>query len=217
MTDLLRAEIAHEMGNDEDALELAGDLRDARPHGLVVNRARRLVERIRKRPDEEPGPTERLAEAELRLAEGDAQGAQREALVVLGAAPTREARDHALWIQARAARDLGTREAAEGLCLALATSEPGPYSARALAEVARWRWNEDDDAGRAASLPRPGAALPGKPRGARGALRHRTHPAGERLLRRRVQVLHRVRRALSVDAHRRGGALARGMGSLPRG
>ncbi len=147
VTDLLRAEIAYEMGNDEDALELAGDLRDARPHGLVVNRARRLVERIRRRPDEEPGPTERLAEAELRLAEGDAQGAQREALVVLGAAPTREARDHALWIQARAARDLGTREAAEGLCLALATSEPGPYSARALAEVARWRWNEDDDPG----------------------------------------------------------------------
>jgi len=31
--------------------------------------------------------------------------------------------------------------------MALATSEPGPYSARALAEVARWRWNEDDDPG----------------------------------------------------------------------
>jgi soluble lytic murein transglycosylase len=147
VTDLLRAEVEHELGDDEAALELAGDLRDSRPHGLAVNRARRLVERIRERPDEEPSPTERLAEAELRLAEGDAQGAQREALVVLGGPPTREARDHALWIQARAARDLGTREAAEALCLALATSEPGPYGARALAEVARWRWNEDDDAG----------------------------------------------------------------------
>jgi peptidoglycan lytic transglycosylase len=147
VTDLLRAEVEHELGDDDAALELASDVRDARVHGLAVNRARRLVERIRERPDEEPSPTERLAEAELRLTEGDAQGAQREALAVLGSAPTREARDHALWIQARAARELGTREAAEGLCLALATSEPGPYSARALAEVARWHWNEDDDAG----------------------------------------------------------------------
>ena len=61
--------------------------------------------------------------------------------------PTRDARDHALWIQARAAWSLGTREAAEALCLALVTSEPSPYGARALAEVARWRWNDDDDAG----------------------------------------------------------------------
>jgi soluble lytic murein transglycosylase len=147
VTDVLRAEIEHELGDDDAALELAGDVRDAHGHGLVVSRARRLVERIRERPDEEPSPTERLAEAELRLTEGDAQGAQREALAVLGSAPARDARDHALWIQARAAHELGTREAAEGLCLALATSEPGPYSARALAEVARWRWNEDDDPG----------------------------------------------------------------------
>src|SRR5262249_13368624 len=109
---LLRGEVAHELGNDEDALEFAGELRDARPGGLVVRRARRLVERIRRRPDRAPTPTERLAEADLRLTEGDARGAQAEALVVLAAAPTREARDHALWIQARAAWALGLREAA---------------------------------------------------------------------------------------------------------
>src|SRR5262249_29844908 len=108
VTDLLRAEIGHELGDDDAAPGLAGDVRDARAHGLVVSRARRLVERIRERPDEEPSPTERLAEAELRLTEGDAHGAQREALAVLGSAPTRDARDHALWIQARAAHELGT-------------------------------------------------------------------------------------------------------------
>jgi soluble lytic murein transglycosylase len=38
------------------------------------------------------------------------------------------------------------REAAEALCLALATSEPSAYGARALGQAARWRWNMDDDA-----------------------------------------------------------------------
>jgi peptidoglycan lytic transglycosylase len=144
---LQRAELAHELGNDEDALELAAELRDARPGGLVVRRARRLVDRIRQRPDREPTPTERLAEADLRLAEGDARGAQAETLVVLSADPTREARDHALWVQARAAFALGMPVAAEALCLALATGDPGPYSARALGQAARWRWNADDDPG----------------------------------------------------------------------
>ncbi len=142
---LQRAEVAHELDDDDGALDLAAELRDTRPGGLVVRRARRLVERIRRRPDHEPTSTERLAEADLRLAEGDARGAQAEALVVLAAAPTREARDHALWIQARAAWALGMRGAAEALCLALATDDPGPYSARALAQAARWRWNADDD------------------------------------------------------------------------
>src|SRR4029453_16153581 len=118
---LERAEVAHELGDDEGALEVAAELRDARPGGLVVRRARRLVERIRQRPDREPSLAERLAEADLRLSEGDAQGAQAETLAVLAAGPTREARDHALWIQARAAWALGTPAAAEALCLALAT------------------------------------------------------------------------------------------------
>jgi peptidoglycan lytic transglycosylase len=146
VVNLQRAEVAHELGDDGVALELAAELRDAKPGGLVVRRARRLVERIRRRPDREPTPTERLAEADLRLAEGDPRGAQAEALVVLAAAPTREARDHALWIQARAAWALGMHVAAEALCLALATGDDGPYSARALGQAARWRWNEDDDA-----------------------------------------------------------------------
>jgi peptidoglycan lytic transglycosylase len=142
---LERAEVAHELGDDEEAIELAAELREAKPGGLVVRRARRLVERIRERPDREPSLAERLAEADLRLSEADAQGAQAETLAVLAAGPTREARDHALWIQARAAWALGTPAAAEALCLALATGDPGPYSARALGQAARWRWNADDD------------------------------------------------------------------------
>jgi soluble lytic murein transglycosylase len=142
---LHRAELALAQGDDEEALELAALVREGRPRGIVVQRARRLVERIRNRPGREPGPSERLAEADLRLVEGDAAGAQSEALAVLTAAPTREARDHALWVQARAAWSLGMREAAEALCLALATGDVGPYSARALAQAARWRWNADDD------------------------------------------------------------------------
>src|SRR4030095_12497381 len=141
---LERAEVAHELGDDEGALEVAAELRDARPGGLVVRRARRLVERIRPRPDREPSLAERLAEADLRLSEDDARGAQAETLAVLSASPTREARDHALWIQARAAWALGTPAAAEALCLALATGDPGADSARALGHAPRWRWNADD-------------------------------------------------------------------------
>jgi soluble lytic murein transglycosylase len=143
---LQRAEVAHEMGDDERALERAAALRDGRPGGLIVRRTRRLMERIRRRPDREPTAAERVAEADLRLAEGDARGAQSAALPVLAASPSRELRDHALWVQARAAWALGMREAAEALCLALATGEPGAYNARALAQAARWRWNADDDA-----------------------------------------------------------------------
>ena len=143
---LQRAELEHEMGRDAAALARAAALRERKPRGLIAARARRLAERIRRRPGREPTPTERLAEADLRLAEGDARGAQAEALAVLAAATTRDTRDHALWIQARAAWSLGMREAAEALCLALATGDAGGYSARALAQAGRWRWNADDDA-----------------------------------------------------------------------
>jgi hypothetical protein len=88
---LHRAELALAQGDDEEALELAALVREGRPRGIVVQRARRLVERIRNRPGREPGPSERLAEADLRLVEGDAAGAQSEALAVLTAAPTRNA------------------------------------------------------------------------------------------------------------------------------
>lgn len=143
---LQRAELARDLGDEGGALAFAAALRDTKPRGLTVRRARRLVERVRRRPEREPSPGERLAEADLRLAEGDAHGAQAEALLVLSAPPSREDRDHALWIHARAARALGSREAAEALCLALATGETSAYAARALAQAARWRWNEDDDA-----------------------------------------------------------------------
>jgi len=142
---LQRAELEHESGRDDAALSRVAALREGKPGGLIAPRARRLVERIRARPGREPSAGERLAEADLRLAEGDARGAQNEALVVLAGSPTREMRDHALWIQARAAWSLGMHEAAEALCLALVTGDSGGYSARALAQAGRWRWNADDD------------------------------------------------------------------------
>src|SRR5262249_36917602 len=67
VTALQRAELEHDAGRDDTALALAAALRDGKPRGLIAPRARRLVERIRERPGREPSPTERLAEADLRL------------------------------------------------------------------------------------------------------------------------------------------------------
>ena len=143
---LSQAEIDSELGDGDEALDLADDLRDSKPRGLVVPRLRRLRERIMRSAGEQPDPEARLDEADLRLGEGDARGAQRDALSVLDSEPSRETRDRAIWIQARAERALGHQEAAEALCLALATSDTGAYSARALGQAAHWRWNADDDA-----------------------------------------------------------------------
>jgi soluble lytic murein transglycosylase len=143
---LSEAEIDSELGDGDEALDLAEDLRDAKPRGLIVPRLRRLRERIMRSTGEQLDPEARLDEADLRLGEGDARGAQRDALSVLDSEPSRETRDRAIWIQARAERALGHQEAAEALCLALATSDIGSYSARALGQAAHWRWNADDDA-----------------------------------------------------------------------
>jgi soluble lytic murein transglycosylase len=142
---LNEAEIDSELGDGDEALDLADDLRDSKPRGLIVPRLRRLRERILRSAGEQPDPEARLDEAELRLGEGDARGAQRDALAVLDSVPARETRDRAIWIQARAERALGHHEAAEALCLALASSDIGPYAARALGQAAHWRWNADDD------------------------------------------------------------------------
>ena len=150
--------------------------------GWSMRRVRRLAERIRQSAGARAEPGRSVSpRRDLRLAEGDAQGAQREALV--GArlpGPTREARDHALWIQARAERALGHAGSGRGALpgarhqrhrsLQRASARPG----RTLA-LERGRRRR-----RAAALPRAGAALPRQPRGAGGALRHRTHPAGSR-------------------------------------
>jgi soluble lytic murein transglycosylase len=143
---LSEAEIDSELGDGDEALDLAEDLRDAKPRGLIVPRLRRLRERIMRGAGEQLDPEARLDEADLRLGEGDARGAQRDALSVLDSEPSRETRDRAIWIQARAERALGHQEAAEALCLALASSDIGSYSARALGQAAHWRWNADDDA-----------------------------------------------------------------------
>jgi soluble lytic murein transglycosylase len=143
---LSEAEIDRELGDGDEALDLAENLRDAKPRGLIVPRLRRLRERIMRGTGEQLDPEAQLDEADLRLGEGDARGAQRDALSVLDSEPSRETRDRAIWIQARAERALGHQEAAEALCLALATSDIGSYSARALGQAAHWRWNADDDA-----------------------------------------------------------------------
>src|SRR5262249_58602745 len=133
---------------------------DSEPRGLAVRRLRRLRERIVRSTGEQPDPEARLDEADLRLGEGDARGAQRDALSVLDSEPSRETRDRAIWIQARAERALGHPEAAEALCLTLATSDVGAYSARALGQAAHWRWNADDDAPAPKPFRAPAPPLP---------------------------------------------------------
>src|SRR5262249_56823107 len=67
---LSRAEVAHELGNDDEAQAVVDDLRDTKPRGLTMRRVQRLAERIRLSAGEEESPEDRLDEGDLRLAEG---------------------------------------------------------------------------------------------------------------------------------------------------
>src|SRR5207253_835346 len=63
------AEVEGALGEPAAALELARELRRARPRGLAARRARRLAERIRAAHPE--FPLDHADEAEMRLKEGD--------------------------------------------------------------------------------------------------------------------------------------------------
>ena len=137
------AETDAAMGDPTAALDLARELRRARPRSLAARRARRLAERIRA-----ANPAlllDHADETETRLKEGDAAGARDEAEHALAAADPGE-RPRVLWLRAQAEHALGLGPAAEATCLALARDAPEALGARALAAAAGWRWNADDDA-----------------------------------------------------------------------
>src|SRR5438094_505358 len=138
------AEVEGASGEPAAALELARELRRARPRGLAARRARRLAERLRAAHPELP--FDHADEAEMRLKEGDARGAREQAEMALaGAEPLERAR--ILWVRAQAERALGLGTAAEATCLELARETSEPLAPRALTAAAGWRWNADDDAG----------------------------------------------------------------------
>src|SRR5213593_2439049 len=125
------AEVEGALGEPAAALELARELRRARPRGLAPRRARRLADRIR------------AAHPEFPL---DHAGAREQAEMALaGAEPLERAR--ILWLRAQAERALGLGTAAEATCLAIAQDTSEPLAPRALTAAAGWRWNADDDAG----------------------------------------------------------------------
>lgn len=144
---LALAELEGERNDPAHALELAREVRRARPRGLVARRARRLGDRLRAaRP--EVAPSDRVDEAEIRLREGDAPGAEEESTSALAEPLEPDLRARALWVEAQAKRARGDRAAAEAVCLALARELPSdPLAARALVAAAGWRWNADDDVG----------------------------------------------------------------------
>jgi soluble lytic murein transglycosylase-like protein/outer membrane protein assembly factor BamD (BamD/ComL family) len=145
---LALAEIAHARGDDLDALELANQVRTARPKSLVARRARRVADRVRaRRPALALSPRARIAEAGLRLDEGDARAALDAAMEIIATEPPPPLRAEALWVRARAEYALGARDVAEEICRELGAHAPGDIASRALATAARWRWNDDDDEG----------------------------------------------------------------------
>ena len=221
VVDLQRAEIAHELGDDDDALELSRPT--ARGQAPRPGRAPRRAgwsSASGQRPDARARPAERLAEAELRLAEGDAQGAQtRGAGRSWRPRPRREARDHALWIQARAAREpRHARSGGRPCAWRSPPATPGRYSARALgagrtlalergrrrrrARVSSATWCGASPA----AARRPRRSTPS------GASSRRPAPTTKR-----SQPTTRSPSAIRRRASAERGALARRMGALPRG
>jgi TolA-binding protein len=145
---LVLAEVEHSLGGDPFALDLTREVRHDRPRGLAARRARRLVERIAAtRPDLSSAPDFHVVEAELRLREGNAQGAYDEVALALAGEPPAPLRARALWTRAQSERALHQPETAESTCLQLAHQVTDPLAPRALLQAASWRWNADDDAG----------------------------------------------------------------------
>jgi len=142
---LALAEIAHQLGDDAAALDLARDVRRRMPRRLLARRARRLVERIAA-IHPELIPWDSADEAEMRLHEGDAAGARAAATTALAGQPSPALAGRALWVRAQAERALGERDAAEATCLRLARQFPAdPLAPKALLAVGTWRWNADHD------------------------------------------------------------------------
>ena len=141
---LALAEVVAAQGDPKTALVLVQRLRESRPRGLIGRRAQRLAARLL-RAGGFDSADDRLADGELRLVEGDAAGALDQARRVLSEPVNATLRARARWLQARAHRALGHGDLAEATALALAADGDAAYAPRALAAVARWKWNADDD------------------------------------------------------------------------
>jgi tetratricopeptide (TPR) repeat protein len=130
------AEVAAQLGDVEDALALAHDVRRAAPRGIAGRRARRLSERLRRaRPDL---PLDHVDEAELRLRAGDLGGARDETEAALGPelAPALEAR---ALCRAQAERGLDRGGRRGDLSHARESRPSDPLAPRALVAAAGWR------------------------------------------------------------------------------
>jgi soluble lytic murein transglycosylase len=156
------AEASARLNDDGTALRLARSLREKHPRGVADRRARRLTDRVlARRPDLAGGPERQLAEASLRLREGDAARALALADgVAAGGGPLAT---RALLVRAQAERVAGQTTAAEATCKRVSETAPAPVAAEALLLAARWRWNADDDAGAARLFTRTAARAPGTP------------------------------------------------------
>src|SRR5437879_6082953 len=128
------ADVQGALGEPAVALELARELRRARPRGLAARRARRLAERIRAAHPE--FPLDHADEAEARLREGDARGAREQAEMALA----EEARWRAAFVRYLA----GEMAAAAGAFARLAGRSTGAarvaaeyWQARALTRLGR--------------------------------------------------------------------------------
>ena len=139
------ARLARAQDNPERALELAAEVRAGRGPRVARRRARRLADAlVAADPLLLVPPDRRLAEAELRLGEGDTTGALALAGTLVAEPVPFDVWEQAAWIRARAERRLGDPAAAEATCLTIA-SGGGPLAPVALAGAAGWRWNADDD------------------------------------------------------------------------
>jgi soluble lytic murein transglycosylase len=139
------AETTARSGDDATALRLARTLREKHPRGLADRRARRLTDRIlARRPDLAGDVEQQLAEASLRLREGDAAWAFA-AAERLAAGGGRDG-VRALLVRAHAERALGRTRDAEATCKFVSQIADADLAAEALVAAARWRWNADDDA-----------------------------------------------------------------------
>jgi soluble lytic murein transglycosylase len=140
------AELEGDAGEVEGALDLARELRRVSPRSLGARRARRLATRLwRAHPEL---PVDHVEEAEMRLREGDMEGARNETEIALTPDLPPPLRARALWVRAHAEHGLGLGSTAEATCLALAREAAAdPLAPRAISTAAVWRWNADDDEG----------------------------------------------------------------------
>jgi len=138
------ARVEQSVGELAHALELATAVRSERPRGAAARVARTLTDRLRAdAPALFADPETTVVEAELRLAEGTPAAARDAARTALDGPLDPHQRARALWVCAQAEHALHLDTDAETSARAIPTGDE--LYPRALATVARWHWNADDD------------------------------------------------------------------------